>query len=134
MKFLKRKARNILEAANCSLDITNESFEFMSFKDGTIDEIPVRIFRISFTGELSFEINTPARYGMHFWKILFKAGKEYGLTPYGTEAMHVLRAERGFIIVGQETDGSVSPYDLGMDWIISKKKNDFIGKRSLERL
>ena len=128
------KARNILKAANCSLDIANENFEFMSFKDGTIDEIPVRIFRISFTGELSFEINTPARYGMHLWKILFKAGKEFGLTPYGTEAMHVLRAERGFIIVGQETDGSVSPYDLGMDWIISKKKNDFIGKRSLERL
>ena len=128
------KARSILEATNCSLELANESFEFMSFKDGMIDEIPVRVFRISFTGELSFEINTPARYGMQLWKILLKAGKEFGLTPYGTEAMHVLRAERGFIIVGQETDGSVSPYDLGMDWIISKKKNDFIGKRSLERL
>ena len=127
------KSRDILKASNCSIDLSNESFEFMSFKEGMIDNIPVRVFRISFTGELSFEINAPARYGLQLWEKLIKAGKEFGLTPYGTEAMHVLRAERGFVIAGQETDGSVSPYDLGMGWIISKKKNDFIGKRSLER-
>ena len=127
------KSRDILNASNCSIDLSNESFEFMSFKEGVIDDIPVRVFRISFTGELSFEINAPARYGLQLWEKLIKAGKEFGLTPYGTEAMHVLRAERGFVIVGQETDGSVSPYDLGMGWIVSKKKNDFIGKRSLER-
>ena len=62
-----------------------------------------------------------------------KSGTAHGITPYGTEAMHVLRAEKGFIIVGQETDGSVTPHDLGMDWIISKAKPDFIGKRALAR-
>ena len=103
----------------------------MSFKECSIDEIPLRVFRISFTGELSFEINTPSRFGLYIWQKLLKAGEKFQLMPYGTEAMHVLRAERGFIIVGQETDGSVNPYDLGMNWIISKKKNDFIGKRSL---
>ena len=105
----------------------------MSFKEGSLSDFPVRIFRISFTGELSFEINTPARYGLQLWETLIENGKQFGLKPYGTEAMHVLRAERGFIIVGQETDGSISPFDLGMGWIVSKKKSDFIGKRSLER-
>ena len=93
----------------------------MSYRDGTLNGLPVRIFRISFTGELSFEINTPARLGLAMWKNLISAGEEYGLTPYGTEAMHVLRAEKGFIIVGQETDGTVTPYDLGMNWIVSQK-------------
>jgi sarcosine oxidase subunit alpha len=128
------KAREILKASNCTIDLSNDNFEFMSFKNGFINDIPVRIFRISFTGELSFEINTPARYGLKLWETLMNSGKNFDLTPYGTESMHVLRAERGFIIVGQETDGSVSPIDLGMDWIISKKKSDFIGKRSLERI
>ena len=69
---------------------------------------------------------------MAVWQSLMTAGERYGITPYGTEAMHVLRAEKGFIIVGQETDGSVTPLDLGMDWIVSKTK-DFVGKRSLTR-
>ena len=60
-------------------------------------------------------------------------GRKYDICPYGTESMHVLRAEKGFIIVGQDTDGSVTPGDLGMDWIVSKKKADFIGRRSLFR-
>jgi len=126
-------ARAILEKAGCSIPLNDEAFPFMSFREGTISGLPVRIFRISFTGELSFEINTPARLGLALWKNLMAAGEEFGLTPYGTEAMHVLRAEKGFIIVGQETDGSVTPQDLGMDWIVSKTKADFIGKRALER-
>ena len=84
--------------------------------------------RISFTGELSYEINVQANYGQSVWEKCMAAGKEYGITPYGTEAMHLLRAEKGFIIVGQETDGTVTPVDLQMDWIVSKKKYDFIGK------
>src|SRR5690606_38479051 len=67
------------------------------------------------------------------WEALWEKGAAFDLTPYGTEAMHVLRAEKGFIIVGQETDGTVTPVDLGMDWIIGKKKSDFVGKRSLTR-
>ena len=128
------KARDIINSTDCDIDLSNENFEFMSYKEGFISGIPVKIFRVSFTGELSFEINTPSRFGLKLWEILIKSGEPFGLTPYGTESMHVLRAERGFIIVGQETDGSVSPVDLGMNWILSKKKSDFIGKRSLERL
>jgi sarcosine oxidase subunit alpha len=104
----------------------------MGVVHGTVAGMPARVFRISFTGESAFEINVPASYGMALWQTVMTAGEKYNITPYGTEAMHVLRAEKGYIIVGQETDGSVTPLDLGMDWIVSKKK-DFIGKRSLAR-
>ena len=105
----------------------------MGYREGTVAGIKARIFRISFTGELSFEINVPRNYGLSLWEKLLDVGKKYEICPYGTEAMHVLRAEKGFIIVGQETDGTVTPVDLGMDWIISKTKPDFIGKRALSR-
>lgn len=114
-------------------DMSPENFPFMSWQDGKIDDIPARIYRISFTGELSYEINVPASYGAHIWQRVMDAGEKYGITPYGTEAMHVLRAERGFIIVGQDTDGTVTPNDLRMDGLVSKKKTDFIGRRSLFR-
>jgi sarcosine oxidase subunit alpha len=84
--------------------------------------LEARVFRISFTGELSFEINVPSRYGRFIWDKVIEAGKKYNITPYGTETMHVLRAEKGFIIVGQDTDGSATPSDLNMDWIVSKKE------------
>ena len=71
---------------------------------------------ISFTGELSYEINVQANYGLQVWEKLFEHGEKYNLTPYGTETMHILRAEKGFIIAGQDTDGSVHPHDLGMSW------------------
>ena len=125
------KSRQILNELNCNINFSNNSFPFMTFKEGKIEEIPVRIFRISFTGELSFEINVPSRFGLFVWEKILKIGSKYKLMPYGTEAMHVLRAEKGFIIVGQETDGSVNPIDLGINWIVSKKKDDFIGKKSL---
>ena len=89
--------------------------------------------RISFTGELSYEINVHSSYAKSLWDKCFEAGKEFNITPYGTETMHLLRAEKGFIIAGQDTDGTITPVDLQMDWIISKKKYDFIGKRSLYR-
>ena len=126
-------ARQILNDAICDIDLSDDHFPFMSMKEGHIAGIPARVFRISFTGELSYEINVPARYGLALWTSLMKAGKPHGITPYGTEAMHVLRAEKGFIIVGQETDGTVTSTDLGMQWIVSDKKPDFIGKRALAR-
>jgi sarcosine oxidase subunit alpha len=89
--------------------------------------------RISFTGEHSYEINIQANYGEALWKKCMEAGEEFSITPYGTETMHLLRAEKGFIIVGQDTDATMTPIDLQMDWIVSKKKYDFIGKRSLYR-
>jgi sarcosine oxidase subunit alpha len=105
----------------------------MSVREGHICGVPARLFRVSFTGELGYEIDVPADYGVVVWDALLAAGAAHGITPYGTEAMHVLRAEKGYIIVGQETDGTVTPADLGFDWTIGKAKPDFVGKRSLTR-
>ena len=126
-------ARDLLAEFTTDIDLDNEAFPFMSWRDGTVGGIPARVYRISFTGELSYEINVPASAGLSLWTDIMNAGEKYGITPFGTETMHVLRAEKGFIIVGQETDGTVTPIDLGMNWIVSSKKPDFIGKRSLAR-
>jgi sarcosine oxidase subunit alpha len=114
------------------LDTDPEKFAFMTWRDATAGGVPVRVFRISFTGELSYEINIPATYGMWLWERVMEKGARFGATPYGTEAMHLLRAEKGFIIVGQETDGAVTPDDLGLAAMV-KKRGDFIGRRSLFR-
>ncbi|MBR7887884.1 sarcosine oxidase subunit alpha family protein [Marinomonas sp. A79] len=115
-------------------DVSNEAFRFMDWQQITVAGVPARVFRISFTGELSFEINVQANYGMAVWEKLIEAGKKHGLTPYGTETMHILRAEKGFIIAGQDTDGSVHPYDLGMGWCVSNQKPfSYIGKRGMNR-
>ena len=126
-------SKKILNKLFPNLDLSDENFPHMSFKQDKIENINCRIMRISFTGELSYEINIESKYGHSLWKMCIEAGKEFNLTPYGTETMHLLRAEKGFIIVGQDTDGTMTPSDLQMDWIVSKKKYDFIGKRSLYR-
>ncbi len=126
-------ARALLSEFTKDIDLDNDAFPFMSWKSGTVADIPARIYRISFTGELSYEINVPASAGLSLWTDIMIAGEKFGIEPFGTETMHVLRAEKGFIIVGQETDGTTAPGDLGMDWIVSKKKPDFIGKRSMSR-
>ena len=115
------------------LNFSDESFPHMSFKNAKIGKIKCRVMRISFTGEHSYEINIQANYGKSVWEKCMEIGKEFNITPYGTETMHLLRAEKGFIIVGQDTDATMTPIDLQMDWIVSKKKYDFIGKRSLYR-
>lgn len=123
-----------LLACLTEIDVSAEAFGFMDWRAANVAGIPARIFRISFTGDLSFEINVPAQYGLHVWKALFKAGAAYNLTPYGTETMHVLRAEKGFIIVGQDTDGSMTPIDLNHGWAVSNTKPfSFIGKRGMNR-
>ncbi len=126
-------SKKILKKIIPDLDLSDENFPHMSFKEAKIGSIVCRIMRISFTGEQSFEINVQASYGKDLWDKCIEAGKEFNITPYGTETMHLLRAEKGFIIVGQDTDGTMTPIDLQMDWIVSKKKYDFIGKRSLYR-
>ena len=125
------KARELL-APLTDIDLSAQAFPFLSTQSGRVAGVPARLFRISFTGELSFEINLPAAYGEYVWQAVYDAGKAYDICPYGTEAMHVLRAEKGFIIVGQDTDGTVTPIDLGMEWLVSQKK-DFLGRRSLSR-
>jgi sarcosine oxidase subunit alpha len=127
------KAREVVAALAPDLALDDESFPFMAMREAKIAGMEARIFRISFSGELSYEINVAAHYGLSLWEMIMAVGQPHGITPYGTETMHVLRAEKGFIIVGQETDGTVTPLDLGMEWIIGKKKPDFIGKRSLAR-
>jgi sarcosine oxidase subunit alpha len=126
-------SRKIVELLFPDQDFSSESFPHMSFKNLEIDKVSCRVMRISFTGEICYEINIPASYALSLWNKCIQLGKDFNITPYGTEAMHVLRAEKGYIIVGQETDGSVTPVDLDMNWIVSKKKYDFIGKRALVR-
>jgi len=127
------EARKLL-AEITDIDLDKEQFKFMDWREGKLAEVPARVFRISFTGELSYEINVQANYAMHVWKALFEHGEKYDLTPYGTETMHVLRAEKGLIIAGQDTDGSVTPEDLGMQWAVGYDKPfAWIGKRALLR-
>jgi sarcosine oxidase subunit alpha len=125
-------SRRLLAELTTDIELAPAAFPFMSWREGTVAGIPARVMRVSFTGELSFEINVPADYGMAVWTTLVNAGARYGITPFGTETMHVLRAEKGFIIAGQETDGTVTPLDLGLERMLSKAK-DYIGRRSLAR-
>ena len=126
------KARKVLEKLG-GMDVSAEAMPFMTFKDGTLGGLPVRVHRISFSGELSYEIAVPAGHGLALWEALMAAGAEHGIVAYGTEAMHVMRAEKGFIMMGDETDGTVIPQDLNLGWAISKKKADYLGKRGQER-
>jgi sarcosine oxidase subunit alpha len=111
------------------LAVDNDSFPFMTWRDAQVAGIDARVCRISFSGELAYEINVAWWHGPALWEAVASTGA----TPYGTETMHVLRAEKGFPIIGQDTDGTITPYDLGMSWVVSKKKKDFVGKRSLAR-
>jgi sarcosine oxidase subunit alpha len=116
------------------IDLSKEAFPFMAWKEGLVGGVPARVFRISFTGELSYEVNVQADYAMGVMEKIVEAGKKYNLTPYGTETMHVLRAEKGFIIIGQDTDGSVTPDDLNMGWCVGRTKPfSWIGWRGMNR-
>ncbi len=126
------KARQVLEKLG-GMDVSRETLPFMEWADGELAGIKVRVYRISFSGELSYEIAVDAGHGQALWDKIAEAGAEFDIMPYGTEALHVLRAEKGFIMIGDETDGTVIPQDLGLNWAISKKKEDFIGKRAQER-
>ncbi|HEY0767739.1 MAG TPA: sarcosine oxidase subunit alpha family protein [Steroidobacteraceae bacterium] len=125
-------ARAVL-AELVDIDIAAPAMPHMSVAVGHVCRVPMRLFRVSFTGELGFEVNVPADFGPAVWDAIWDAGQGHGLTPYGTETMHVLRAEKGYIIVGQDTDGTVTPDDAGLTWAIGKNKPDFVGKRSLQR-
>ena len=127
------RSRDVVGALFGDLDVSNEAFPFMAWRDTTIDGVHVRVARVSFSGELAYEVNVMGWYATALWEQLIVAGEPYGITPYGTETMHVLRAEKGYPIIGQDTDGTNTPQDLGMSWAVSKKKPDFVGKRSFTR-
>ena len=126
------RARDLLAPLVPDLDLSAEGFPFMAAHDAAVGGLAARIARVSFSGELAFEVTVPGFHGLELWRTLWASGEPFGVTAYGTETMHVLRAEKGYVIVGQETDGTVTPLDLGMDWIVSKAK-DFVGKRALRR-
>jgi sarcosine oxidase, subunit alpha len=127
------RSRDVVGAVFTDVDVSNDAFPFMTWRDTKIGDVPVRLTRVSFSGELAYEVNVNAWHAEALWDRLMAAGKRYGITPYGTETMHVLRAEKAYPIAGQDTDGTVTPQDLGMAWVVSKKKPDFIGKRSFAR-
>lgn len=127
------KAREIIAPLVEGIDLSNEAFPHMSVAEGKICGVPTRLFRMSFTGELGFEVNVPADYGQAVWEAIWARAEPMGACAYGTETMHVLRAEKGYIIVGQDTDGTLTPDDAGLSWAVSKKKPDFVGIRGLKR-
>ena len=132
MSIVGPKSRQVISRVCDDIDFSPDAFPFLSFREGNVAGVPARVFRISFSGELTYEVNVSADYGRHVWQAIMEAGRDFDITPYGTESMHVLRAEKGSILVGQDTDGTVTPVDFGLDWILSTRK-DFIGKRSLSR-
>ena len=127
------KSRIIMQRVFPNVDFSNEKFPFMNFKYIDYLDTKIRILRASFTGELGYEIYVPPKYALKLWERIFYFSRDINLVPYGTETMHLLRAEKGYIIVGQDTDGTVTPIDLNLSWMIGKNKKDFIGKRSLSR-
>jgi sarcosine oxidase subunit alpha len=127
-------ARDVIAPLVSGIDLSSQGLPHLAVtSEGRVCGVPMRLFRMSFTGELGYEINVPTDYGEAIWEAVFEAGRAHGITPYGTETMHVLRAEKGYIIVGQETDGTATPDDAGLGWAIAKSKPDFVGKRSLMR-
>ncbi|MGH8135195.1 MAG: glycine cleavage T C-terminal barrel domain-containing protein, partial [Steroidobacteraceae bacterium] len=126
-------ARRVLQPLVSGADMSAAALPHMGVTDGVICGVPMLLFRVSFSGELGFEVNVPADYGRAVWETVHAAGLSHGITAYGTETMHVLRAEKGYVIVGQDTDGTVTPDDVGLTWAIGRNKPDFVGKRSLAR-
>ncbi|MDF3304179.1 glycine cleavage T C-terminal barrel domain-containing protein [Rhodococcus sp. T2V] len=127
------KSRDVIGEVFPDLDVTNDAFGFMAWRDTALGDQHVRVARVSFSGELAYEVNVGGWHAPAVWARLIAAGEKFDITPYGTETMHVLRAEKGYPIIGQDTDGTVTPQDLGMSWAVSKKKVDFVGKRSFSR-
>jgi sarcosine oxidase subunit alpha len=127
------KAREIIAPLVEGIDLSNEAFPHMSVREGKICGVPTRLFRMSFTGETGFEVNVPADFGPAVWAAIYERAQALGACAYGTEAMHILRAEKGYIIVGQDTDGTVTPEDASLGWAVGKKKADFVGIRGLRR-
>ena len=89
------------------------------------------LWRIGFTGELSYELHVPAAYGLHVWETLMERGPDLGVAPFGVEAQRILRLEKGHLIVGQDTDGLTRGFSAGLDWAIKLDKDDFVGKPEL---
>ncbi len=127
------RARELLGRFATDIAYDAASMPHMSIREGRFAGVVARLYRVSFSGELGYEINVPARYGAALWRELLTAGAEFGVTPYGVETVLLLRLEKGYLDVGLDTDGTTTPADVGWGDIAARKKGDFIGKRSLAR-
>ena len=127
------KSRELLAKVVEGVDLSNASFPYMNVRQGTIAGIAdCFMWRIGFTGELSYEIHVPAGYGLHVWEALFDAGSDLGVGAFGIEAQRIMRLEKGHFIVGQDTDGLTVGYGADLDWCIKLDKDDFVGKPELQ--
>ncbi len=126
------KARQVLQRACQSADVSNEGLPFMAYTEATVEGMPVRIFRMTFSGELAYEVHMGADHALPVWEAFMTAGQPFGIFPYGTEAMSVLRIEKGHVVAA-ELDGTTIPSDFSVDGMYARKRSDFIGRRSLER-
>ncbi len=125
------RARDIVAALGLDVDLGREAFPHMSVRAGRIGRVPCRIFRVSFTGELTYEVSVPADHGAALWDAATAAGEPLGAMPLGVEALLVLRTEKGYLHVGADTDGTTVPDDIGFGAAIARKQGDFVGRRSL---
>ncbi|MEO7404374.1 MAG: glycine cleavage T C-terminal barrel domain-containing protein, partial [Burkholderiales bacterium] len=126
------RSRDLLASIGTDIDLDRDAFPFMAMRAGHVGGLAARVFRVSFTGELSYEINVAASHGAALWAQLMEAGNIFDITPLGSEANHVLRIEKGYISIGHEGDGTATPFDLTLDRFVAMEKADFIGKRALE--
>jgi sarcosine oxidase subunit alpha len=126
------RARDVLAALEPDFDVSREALPFMAMAQGRLGDLPVRVFRVSWTGEASYELNTPARHGPELWRRVMAAGAPFDIAPVGSEANHILRVEAGYISTGHEVDGTADVHDLGLGGIVSRTKPDFLGKRAMQ--
>ena len=127
------ESRQLLQALKPDFEIDRDSFPFASVREGRLDgQIPCRVFRVSFSGELSYEINLPAGFASGLYQWVMERGADLGITPYGLEALDVLRIEKGHLSIGTEIDGRTTPADLGLGKMVSTRKS-FIGSSLLQR-
>ena len=125
------RAREVLARVVSDLDLTNAAFPFMAASVATIAGIPGRLFRISFSGELAYELAVPASHALTAWSALLEAGQPFGIRPYGLDALNTLRIEKGHV-TGAELNGNTSADDLGFQRLL-KKQGDFIGRTLSQR-
>ncbi len=126
------QARRLIERVTKDVDLSNEAFPYMHVRTGQIAGVDdCVLWRIGFTGELSYELHVPAGYGLHVWETLLDQGADLGIQAFGVEAQRILRLEKGHFIVGQDTDGLTRGFSAGLDWAIKLDKDDFAGKPEL---
>jgi sarcosine oxidase subunit alpha len=133
MNVAGRHARDVFAEVGTDIDLSAEAFPHMTYRAGTVGGVAARVQRVSFTGELSYEIAVPWGYGAALWDALMRCGRRYGIIPFGVESLMVMRVEKGFLHVGSDTDGTTYPQDVGFGAAIAKKTDDFVGRRSTMR-